>query len=71
MSTMAWLFVPWMTVFPVDPATARAPFEGAGGFYSGLLHPLFVPAHLLAVTGIGPPIWPAGVVLASGSDDGE
>jgi urease accessory protein len=53
MSTMAWLFVPWMIVFPVDAATAHAQFEGAGGFYSGLLHPLFVPAHLLAVTGIG------------------
>jgi urease accessory protein len=36
-----------------QPAFAHAPFEGAGGFYGGLLHPLFVPAHVLALTATG------------------
>ena len=30
-------------------ALAHAPFSGAGGFYGGLLHPWFVPAHLMAI----------------------
>jgi hydrogenase/urease accessory protein HupE len=38
---------------PIDTATAHAPFEGAGSFYGGVLHPLFVPAHALAIIGTG------------------
>jgi urease accessory protein len=38
---------------PAQPAFAHAPFEGAVGFYGGLLHPLFVPAHVLALTATG------------------
>ena len=34
-------------------AMAHAVFEGAGGFYGGLLHPIFVPAHLLALSATG------------------
>lgn len=36
-----------------DPSFAHAPIAGGDGFYGGLLHPLFVPAHLLAVIGLG------------------
>lgn len=34
-------------------ALAHSPIEGIGEFYSGLLHPLFVPAHLLLVIASG------------------
>jgi urease accessory protein len=37
----------------VEPAQAHAPIKGIGAFYNGLLHPLFVPAHLLLVFGFG------------------
>jgi urease accessory protein len=40
-------------VLPAQPAFAHAAFAGGGGFYGGLLHPLFVPAHILALTAIG------------------
>lgn len=35
------------------PAAAHSPFPGVGEFYNGMLHPLIVPAHLLAVLGLG------------------
>ena len=38
---------------PAQPAFAHAPFEGAGGFYGGLLHSLFVPAHIFALAATG------------------
>jgi len=47
-----WQLVP-LLVFQVDAAAAHAPFAGADGFYGGLLHPLFVPAHALAAAGVG------------------
>jgi urease accessory protein len=34
-------------------ALAHSPIPGIGGFYNGLLHPLVVPAHLLALVGLG------------------
>jgi len=34
-------------------SVAHAPFEGGGGFYGGLLHPAFVPTHMLALTVTG------------------
>lgn len=37
------------------PAQAHPPPLGLTGFSGGLLHPLLVPAHVLAVTGLG--IW--------------
>jgi urease accessory protein len=37
----------------VDAALAHAPVLGIGGFPGGLLHPVFVPAHLLALIGLG------------------
>jgi len=32
---------------------AHSPIEGIDSFYSGLLHPIFVPAHLLLVIALG------------------
>ncbi|BCH21195.1 HupE/UreJ family protein [Mesorhizobium sp. L-8-3] len=34
-------------------ATAHSPVKGIGASYNGLLHPLLVPAHLLALVAIG------------------
>jgi len=34
-------------------ALAHSPIPGIGGFYNGLLHPLVVPAHLLALLALG------------------
>ena len=34
-------------------ASAHPVFGGIGGFPGGLLHPLFVPAHLLAIVAVG------------------
>ena len=36
-----------------QPALAHDVVVGIGGFYGGLLHPLLVPAHLLALTALG------------------
>jgi urease accessory protein len=36
-----------------DQASAQVPIEGLGGFYDGLLHPLFTPTHALALLGLG------------------
>jgi urease accessory protein len=49
-----------------DAAEAHDPVPGIGGFPGGLLHPLFVPAHLLALVGLGLFIGqqPARVLLA-------
>jgi urease accessory protein len=38
---------------PTDAALAHPAFEGASGFYGGLLHPLLVPAHALTITVTG------------------
>ncbi len=34
-------------------AAAHSPMKGIGAFYNGLLHPVLVPAHLLALVAIG------------------
>ena len=34
-------------------ALAHSPIKGLDNFYAGLLHPLFVPAHLLSVLALG------------------
>jgi hydrogenase/urease accessory protein HupE len=36
-----------------EPAWAHPPPLGISGFTGGLLHPLFVPAHLMAIVGLG------------------
>lgn len=35
------------------PAHAHAPLDGVGEFYTGLLHPILVPAELLATASVG------------------
>ena len=35
------------------PALAHMPFQGIGGFYGGLLHPVLVPAHALSLVALG------------------
>ena len=41
-----------LVTMAVSPAGAHAPGFG-GGFTGGLVHPVVVPAHLLALTGVG------------------
>jgi hydrogenase/urease accessory protein HupE len=61
-------------VFPVDAATAHVAFEGGGGFFGGAIHPLFVPAHALAIVALGLLIgqqcprspWPASGAYCAG-----
>lgn len=40
-------------VLIAGPALAHPPPLGIGGVFGGVLHPLFVPAHLLALLGLG------------------
>ena len=40
-------------LWPVGAATAHVPFEGGEGFFGGVLHPLFIPTHVLAILGAG------------------
>ncbi|GLP96399.1 HupE/UreJ family protein [Paraferrimonas sedimenticola] len=42
-------------------AHAHSPFEGAGAFYSGFLHPFWVPAHLLLLCALGLHIGQSGI----------
>ncbi len=37
----------------IDAAEAHSPIKGIGAFYNGMLHPLLVPAHLLALLAVG------------------
>ena len=53
MNLRALLLVTLVVLSPIDAATAHMPIEGARGFYGGALHPLFVPAHVLAIMGAG------------------
>jgi urease accessory protein len=39
--------------FSATPAFAHDVVPGVGGFYGGLVHPLLVPAHVLALVGVG------------------
>ena len=50
---------PWWATFVLaalvnpHPALAHTVVPGLGGFYGGLLHPVLVPAHALALLGLG------------------
>lgn len=46
-------FLALAVLLPIHAATAHASFDGAGTFYGGVLHPLLVPAHALAILGTG------------------
>ena len=47
----AWICWPALPVS--DNVLAHAPIEGIGHFYNGLLHPVFIPSHLLLLVAIG------------------
>ena len=53
MNRRARLLLIAAVLLPVDVAIAHAPLEGASGFSGGALHPLFVPAHALAILATG------------------
>jgi hydrogenase/urease accessory protein HupE len=40
-------------LFAPEVAIAHVPFEGFHNFYNGLLHPVFVPAHVMLLIAIG------------------
>lgn len=45
--------VVWLALAVSDSALAHSPIEGVDNFYNGLLHPVFVPAHLLLLVAVG------------------
>ena len=53
MNARARLLAAAALVLSAQPALAHPPPLGIGGFPGGLLHPLFVPAHALAVLALG------------------
>ncbi len=42
-----------LALIDLNPALAHAPLPGIGGFYGGLVHPVLVTAHGLALVGLG------------------
>jgi hydrogenase/urease accessory protein HupE len=42
-----------LALLSADPALAHSPVEGLGDFYNGMLHPVIVPAHLVALIAAG------------------
>jgi len=74
MRRLAGLAVALPVLLPIEEACAHPAFAGATGFYGGLLHPLFVPAHAIAVLSlgllIGPQMphgrWPVALAYAAG-----
>ena len=46
-------FVGIMLLWLPGVASAHSPIKGLDNFYAGLLHPVFVPAHLLSVLALG------------------
>jgi urease accessory protein len=77
MSAARLLILAALLILP-GPAVAHPVFSGANGFYGGVLHPLLVPAHLMAIVAaalLGTPFaprpapiahWPAVVAFALG-----
>ena len=70
----AALLLAALVALPADVATAHPAFGGDRGFIGGVLHPLFVPAHALAIVGLGLLIaqqspqwpWPASIAYCVG-----
>ena len=42
-----------LALLGAEPALAHSPIPGVTGFAGGVLHPLLVPAHLMALTALG------------------
>jgi urease accessory protein len=53
MSMRRWPFVALGMLVTSTPAFAHVAIEGVGGFWGGLLHPLLVPPHVLALAALG------------------
>jgi hydrogenase/urease accessory protein HupE len=68
MSTAARLAVAALLAVVAAPAAAHSPIEGIGIFYSGALHPLVTPPHLIALLALGLLLGQAGQ-RATGDDD--
>ena len=74
MRRLAGLAVALPVLLPIEEACAHPAFAGATGFYGGLLHPLFVPTHAIAVLSLGLLIgqqlphgrWPVALAYAAG-----
>lgn len=43
----------WLALLIPDIASAHSLFKNVHNFYNGMLHPLFVPAHILMIISIG------------------
>jgi urease accessory protein len=50
--TRLWLTVAFLILLGSKSALAHSSIAGASGFYAGLLHPVVVPAHLIALIGL-------------------
>jgi urease accessory protein len=74
MTRLAGLAMALPVLLPIEEASAHPAFAGASGFYGGLLHPLFVPTHAIAVLSLGLLIgqqmphrrWPMALAYAVG-----
>ncbi len=53
MTSSARAYVFWALLVIPQLSLAHSPIEGIDNFYSGLLHPVFVPAHLLLLIALG------------------
>lgn len=48
------LVLVWLVALTLsEPVLAHTPIKGIGNFYNGLLHPVFIPAHLLLLVATG------------------
>jgi urease accessory protein len=74
MKRLAGLATVLPVLLPIEEASAHPAFAGATGFYGGLLHPLFVPTHAIAILSLGLLIgqqmphrrWPMALAYAAG-----
>ena len=53
MKAMAFILIAAVFTLIAQPALAHPPPLGISGFFGGLLHPLYVTAHMTAVLGLG------------------
>ena len=74
MKGLAGLALALPVLLPIEEACAHPAFAGATGFYGGLVHPLFVPTHAIAILSLGMLIgqqaphwrWPLLLTYAAG-----
>jgi len=74
MKRLAGLALALPVLLPIEEACAHPAFAGATGFSGGLVHPLFVPTHAIAILSLGMLIgqqtphrrWPLLLAYAAG-----